>query len=397
MAGGLNAAEKFVAQHCQGTFLSLWGMANPIGKDTTKELCDYFVVCDPHVLIISVKDICLGTELNKAKADRWTRKAIEESAKQVYGAERYLTGAVAVNDHKGRTIILPPSDRRRTHRLCVAFGSEGQVGINMGNFGKGFVHVLDETSFPTILRELDTISDLTDYLEAKCAYLENGPRLITFGEEQLLAFYLSNQRSFPNSADVVLLDETLWPGLVQSKQFQARVAADRISYAWDNVIEYISKDLLAGTLMYISPPTEAEMVLRILAHEKRFYRRSLAEAMNTVIFEGKVRARMVRSMSGIVYVFLAVQRDEDRQYRIAELSARCFAAHLHHRDARIIVGLATESAKDARAGLSFDLFMIDQPDWTEEDEKHAIFARDELGFFKAPQISMEHKDEYPEQ
>ncbi len=34
------------------------------------------------------------------------------------------------------------------------------MGLRMGDFGKGFIHVMDEVSFPILLRHLDTICDL---------------------------------------------------------------------------------------------------------------------------------------------------------------------------------------------------------------------------------------------
>ncbi len=400
MLCGLNAAEQFVAQHCKGTFLSLWGMGNPVGRDQAKELCDYLVVCDPHILIVSVKEVRLDPEPDQVKADRWRRKAVNESIKQVYGAERYLESLGSVQDRTGRTLVLPPSNQRRIYRICVAFGSQGRVGVPMGDFGKGFVHVLDETSFPTLLRELDTVSDLTAYLEAKRTFLEGGRRAIIPGEEQLLAFYLSNARSFflsnarsyPNGPDLILLDETLWSSLVQSEQFRAREEANKTSYAWDQLIEHVSRDLMAGNMMYVDPPTEGEVILRILVHENRSCGSSLAEAMVEVFIGGKVRARMVQFMSGIVYVFVALSRDEDRTYRRAELGARCLVARSHHRNARTVVGIATERANDGVKGCSFDLFTIDKPEWTEEDEKLAAYAREEFGFFKSPVVSVRNAD-----
>ena len=97
-----NPAEAFVAQHCGGTFLSLWGIPNPIGKNASKELCDYLVVCGPDVLIVSVKEIGLATNPTKEEADRWGRKAIEESVKQIAGAERHIAQRTSLSDRAGR-------------------------------------------------------------------------------------------------------------------------------------------------------------------------------------------------------------------------------------------------------------------------------------------------------
>jgi hypothetical protein len=126
----LNPAELFVARHCEGSFLSLWGMANPNGKHAGKELCDYIVVCDPDVIIVSVKEVGLASEPTKIEAERWRRKAIEESVKQVYGAERLIAGRKAISSPSGRSVKLPARDTRCIHRVCVAFGSCGKAGCS---------------------------------------------------------------------------------------------------------------------------------------------------------------------------------------------------------------------------------------------------------------------------
>ena len=101
-----NPAEEFVAQHCTGTFLSLWGMANPIGKNSSKELCDYLIVCGPDVLIVSVKDITLAANPTKEETERWQRKAIEESIKQIAGAERFIAHRPADRSLRSRASVL---------------------------------------------------------------------------------------------------------------------------------------------------------------------------------------------------------------------------------------------------------------------------------------------------
>ncbi len=210
-----------------------------------------------------------------------------------------------------------------------------------------------------------------------------------------MAFYLSNNRSFPDGHDVIVVDDTLWPGFTGSEENRARQDADRASYAWDNMIEYISKDLIADNLLYVQPPSEAERVLRVLARENRFYRRFLGENLTEVLLGGKVRARMVQSLSDVVYVFMAAERNIDSQHRIAELTARCLIARSRHPNAGTVVGIASERADDGERGLSFGLCLIDKPEWTVEDEKEANWLSESLGYFRSPIISTRHVEEYP--
>lgn len=114
----MNRAEELVYNICRRSFLSLWSYANPKGKDSGKELCDVLVVFDPYVVIISVKEIALA-ESDDPSTDwrRWRRHAIEESAKQIYGAERWLKSAAQVIKSDGtRGLPLPAKENRRIHR-----------------------------------------------------------------------------------------------------------------------------------------------------------------------------------------------------------------------------------------------------------------------------------------
>src|SRR5205823_4811264 len=117
---------------------------------------------------------------------RWTRKAVEASVSQIYGAERWLASAPRVTRADGSPgLPLPPLPDRKVYRIAVAFGSRGEVGINSGDFGKGFVHVLTEDSFQDILNELDTITDMVEYLAAKEAFAANCAMILQGSENDL--------------------------------------------------------------------------------------------------------------------------------------------------------------------------------------------------------------------
>src|SRR5262245_12411608 len=138
----MTPSEELVFKLCRQSFLSLWSYANPI-NDSGKELCDVLVVCEPDVLIFSVKEIGAKSS-GDVEGDwaRWTRRAIEDSAKQIYGAERWLGSASHVVRKEGtQGLPLPAPERRRVHRIAVALGSGGTIPIASQDFGKGYVHV----------------------------------------------------------------------------------------------------------------------------------------------------------------------------------------------------------------------------------------------------------------
>jgi hypothetical protein len=55
----MNEAELLVYRLCRKSFLSLWSYMNPRQKPSGKELCDVIVVCQPDILIVSVKHASL--------------------------------------------------------------------------------------------------------------------------------------------------------------------------------------------------------------------------------------------------------------------------------------------------------------------------------------------------
>ena len=165
----MNRSEEFVSDLCTKSFLSLWSYSNPRMKDSPKELCDVLVVCDPDVIIFSVKEIGLK-EGGDPTVDvaRWRRKAVESSIKQIYGAERHLKFMTDVVTKEGKIgVTLPLVPNRQVHRVAVALGSKGKVPVSFEDFGKGFIHVFDEVSLPNIMIELDTITDFVTYLKDK--------------------------------------------------------------------------------------------------------------------------------------------------------------------------------------------------------------------------------------
>lgn len=396
----VNPTEEFVLRLCQRSFLSLWSYANPQGKDAGKELCDILVVCEPDIIIVSVKAIGL-TNTGNLSTDwmRWRNRAIDASVRQVYGAERWIKTAQLVTRKDGTPgLPFPKEATRRVHRVAVALGSQGKVPIEFGDFGKGFVHVFDETSLTLIMNELDTVSDFVSYLMDKETLYKSGVRTEFYGaEEDLLAFYLHKGRSFPMDVGTILVTDGMWEEFISKDEYKARKLADKDSYIWDRLVDTISRDVLQGNLEFGPSLNEAEMALRIMAHEDRFSRRIMGRAFKEFIDlsrQNRVRSRMLVSPSGIVYVCLAVPHGQDRRFRVAELGNRCFVARGLNRDHTTVVGLATEQYEPGK-GFSFDVIYLHKPQWTAADQKHMEGMQAELGYFVQPAQTSSHEDEYP--
>jgi hypothetical protein len=231
---GTTPSEKYLAQLADKTFLDLWSYPNLFidkkegGKGNGKELCDLLVICGDDVIIFSDKSIQWQVDADyKIAWPRWYRRAIEKSVAQIRGAERWL------RDFPSRIfldpecqmpipIALPPPERVRMHGVVVALGANRACADYYGDrsgtfpivpslkgdghtttdpqqgphFGIGdvnpdgsFVHVFDDQALDILMKELDTVTDFTDYLTRRERFIRSGRLLVAVGEEDLFAYY----------------------------------------------------------------------------------------------------------------------------------------------------------------------------------------------------------------
>lgn len=396
----LNEAEEFVYAICRKSFLSLWSYANPRGKESGKELCDILVVCEPDIVIFSVKDIRMTDSGDPAvDRQRWRKKAIEESCKQIYGAERYLKSASHVVGKDGsQGLPLPKDITWRVHRVAVAIRHEGKAPIEFGEFGKGYVHVFDKDACNVIMRELDTITDFVDYLIAKEALYEADVATLLQGEEEdLMALYLHQGRVFPQGPDLLVLDSGLWVSLQRKPEYRRKKTEDAESYTWDSLIEW----LLASNPAIADEPgpsfTEVDLAIRTMARENRFGRRLLGKALSEFLVhakDGRISSRITPSPSGITYVFLYVQPGLESRDIQAELGCRCLIARGLRLESQTVIGLGIQEWKAGRGSASC-LVYLNMEDWSEKDEATMRAMQSELGYFSAPLTKRMIEDEYP--
>lgn len=393
-----NRTEEFVFHVCRETFLSLWSYANP-KRDQGKELCDVLVVCEPDVVVISVKDAALNPDAAPEVAvQRWVRSAIEKSVKQLYGAERWLErhGGQVIRHDGTEGLPLPPLESRRTHRISVSLGSKGYVPLQSGDHGKGFVHVLDERSFLLLMASLDTITDFVNYLTAKEQLAKRCPGLVVEGEENLLAIYLHRGREFPDRCPDGPIEDGLWEQFRTSPAYKKKLEADQVSYLWDRLLEYFAAHALDETFEFGNELSENELVFREMARESRFGRRILADALKAFLDRaqaGELRARMFKSVQGTGYLFMNASPDATREDRKTELEMRSFITR-GELDCSTVIGICV-NVKKAPQGHCEDVLMLRLPEWTPEHAEQAQRIKSDLGFFAEPLIHRDHVEEYP--
>ncbi len=372
---GLTPSEKYLASLADKAFLKLWSYPNLFidrkqgGKGDGKEFGDLLVVCGDDILIFSVKSVAWpkGKDFSVVWP-RWYRHAIEKSAAQIRGAERWLT------QHPERIFLdpacterppveFPPAGRRRVHGILVALGatdacashyqcndgsfviapdlkgadhkdvSAGEFipfGIGDVELDGSFVHVFDANALDLVFRELDTVIDFTRYLTRRAAIIRSGILMPVTGEPDLLGVYLVSGRpdrehGFYKSdggewkdGDRLAIAAGTFAGLARQPGYIAKKEADQVSYVWDYEIDLFVKDILSGDAVSafgdIPKAIDAEQAMRSMALEPRVYRRLLGTALTEAMKEAEKRGadRFVRaSLPGpdaadrlVAYVFL---------------------------------------------------------------------------------------------
>ena len=392
MNAGLTPSECLVNDLSTSSFMRLWTHPNPVGKGG-KELCDCLVVCGPHIIIISVKEIEFRDTGDTVGWERWQKAAIDKSVQQIWGAERWLRVADRVVRSDRREVVLAPKSDRRFHRITVSLGGRGNVPLKWGDLGHGFVHLLDEFSLQAFFSELTTITDFVRYLLAAERIFERGakPVFVGSGAEDLLALYVQNGEDFglfdPDTGEpaLALIQEGVWEALIKHPDYLARNNDLESSYAWDRLIKHFVEDLLTDGMfdMFRREVTQNELALVAMAMQPRGHRANLADAFLEFLHPTTkhVAARVVVADSQAAFVFTAGD-SADRELRARELMLRCLVVRGRCSSVKTVVGIATDRPQAGKRGHSSDIVYLHMPDWDPAETTKVDQIQAELGYFK---------------
>lgn len=407
---GITESERYLKNLCDHTFLSLWSYPGvykdqfPSQGTDGKEVADLLVIFENHIIIFSDKD-CQFPNTGKIDLDwnRWFKKAIQKSSDQLWGGQRWIKKYPhrLFLDRSCKSpfpLQIPDLSNVKFHLIVVAhdntnrckneLGGSGSLMINSSIKGdkhyikednrfpffvgdidpsKSFVHILDDTSLDIVLNTLDTISDFVSYLTKKEKIFRSELSIIATGEEDLLAYYLTNindnrEHDFVIPSDVdkpikdIYFDEGFWEEFCKSSLRQEQIKANKISYIWDELITIFSKHIMNETQYFTTHNNvkDIEPALRFLAKESRFGRRVLASALMGLIIEAPQNMRATcyvqsKSPQEPFYVFMTLPHfeymsyDQYRFIRRELLYDCCKVVKLRFAEVHNIIGIATES------------------------------------------------------
>ncbi|MFC3162437.1 hypothetical protein [Ciceribacter thiooxidans] len=265
-----------------------------------------------------------------------------------------------------------------------------------------FVHVFDEASLDIVMGELDTISDFTEYLDKRAAFIRSGRLEEAHGEEDLVAYYairidVHGDHDFTppkghswDEIKSVVIGAGNWSRYISNPQYLAKKEADRVSYAWDNLIETFTDHMLGGTSIvlpgYSYSLTNSELAVRYMALQRRYVRRGHSEAILGALEIGRKQQVFFRAMLGppnskeseTGFFFLTLKYldwmddhggyERYREMRTFYLQTYAQALLMKHSHLKRVIGIAMEPPDQGR-GASEDIVYAAQMEWTDHDKR----------------------------
>ncbi|CAH0248036.1 SEC-C domain-containing protein [Roseomonas sp. CECT 9278] len=434
---GVTPSERLLSELCQRSFLRLWSYANP-HKDDGHEFCDVIAVFENHVFIFfdreKVLPEILVTDDPMIRWNRWKRDAIDRQITTANGAERYIKSGRRIYLDAKKTKLLPVKidlTKVIVHKIVVAHGAAeacknfsdtnvyGSLAISYHDMTHGTpppfpfmvaldkerpIHIFDTHNLPIIFRELDTVKDFSDYLDAKIEAIRKYDMLTYCGEEDLLANYWMNLdkktgKHFVGVPDgtvnVVMIGEGEWKDLIDLEQYKSTKTANQISYFWDDIIQRTCDNWLNGRLLGDADLLRRPSAIFEMAKEPRFMRRILVEHIKEAIENFPKTEQLTRHMrffrsfySKTGYVFIQVWippelrkgEIDDRSIRREMLRIACGAAKNKFPDLEIVVGIAIEPPR-MTTSIGEDFIWMDCRGWTDKDREEILDSNRAWGFF----------------
>lgn len=437
-SGGVTATERLLAEFCGQTFLKLWSYPNP-HKDDGHELCDLLAVFGDTLFIFFDRESELPATSDKDPQvlwERWKRNVIDRQIKTAHGAERYIRSGRPIYADAKREIPLPvpyDKDKAVVHKIIVAHGAKqacerassqniyGSLAISYmetdGSATAPFhveidrhnpVHVLDSHNMHIVLKELDTVSDFSAYLDEKTRAAALYDHLSYCGEEDLLAHYLLNYDAVTkrhvigpkgkdrNKVNGVLIGEGEWHDFVQSDVYKTTKNANRISYFWDQLIQRTCQNSLEGTLGGNSNIARGESAIYEMVKEPRFMRRGLSEKMLAAVDRFPETGSFTRQVTflpsyerNVGYVLLQLRVPEEfraaadfRDKRQTLLEIACGAAKNKFPNLLKVIGIGIEAPKFSRDSVAEDFILMPCEIWPEDRKKYYEDLNREWNFFR---------------
>jgi hypothetical protein len=435
---GFSESERVLAKFCEKSFLKLWCYPNPFKSDG-HELCDLIAVFGNTVFIFFDRHSKLPIDSEKDPEvlwKRWKNNVVDRQIKTAHGAARYIRAGNSIFLDGKRTTPFPLNiDIKNAviHKIIISHGAMeackqasdqnvyGSIAITYCNPEEDSqhefhisidrenpVHVFDSHNLSIVLPELDTVTDLNDYLNEKVRAIQKFRFLSYCGEEDLLAHYLLNydedarkhiigpKIKSDTDFDSVLIGEGEWKDFIGTDTYKYTKQKNEISYLWDLLIQKTCQNALDGVLGGNSNLFSGDSAIYEMVKEPRFVRRGIMEIISNAIqnFPDKIEtlARQVTfipsSQENVAYVYLQLygitsilESHDYRDKRRTLLEIACGAAKNKYPNLIKVIGIAMDAPKHAGQHNSEDFILMPCENWPQETKDYYQEINNQFNFF----------------
>jgi hypothetical protein len=379
--------ENFVTKLAETSYLKYWCYPNP--KDVAgdkKEICDLLILFFDTAIIVSVKNYNVN-----GNYERFLKRVVEKSSKQLFGAQRKLFGSkeIVLHHMQQGEKKFNPDDFKHVFKITVSVGEdfENYDFIDHDQV-KGTVNIFNRETFEAIIFELDTIKDLTEYLKVREELLITNEGIpCNCNEKDLIAHYLMNAREFPEALikDFENFTKSLqgkWQKYHANKDVLLKKLEEEKSYFIDHLVKTDVLPLKDGELL-------AKEFMTMSRFERRIMANNLFELVNKYEGQEGILARRYTVFNGIGFLFIYYPIEKEQKEIDAILfSAQQLYAYFKKND-KIVMLASTRGMKQWKFGL------FQASEITEIAENYLQNLAAQFGWFQNEKRIERNITEYP--
>jgi hypothetical protein len=380
--------EDFVEFLAEKAYLKYWCFANPMDLEGDgKEICDFLILFYDTAIIISVKNYYVN-----GNYDRFLKKVIGKSTKQLFGAQRKFKqrDKIKLKHEIQGEVEFDTKTFQNIFKITISVGEdfEHYEFVDYHN-EKGIVNIFNRETAGIIFNELDTIKDLVQYLKARETLLQlNNKKVCYCREKDLIADFVTNAREFSPTLLDNFTEETKviagkWENYIEQREVILKKLEDENSYFIDKMV----KD-------NILPMQDGELLAKKFMTMSRFERRVLANNLFELVTkyenEKDFLARRFTVFNGVAFLFIyyPIERTQKEIDQIL-LYAQQLYAYYKNTD-QIVLLAASKGIKEWKFGL------FQSTEITQDSEKYLKALSKQLGWFqnekKSESIISEYKN-----
>ncbi|MBP2281744.1 hypothetical protein H4V97_000062 [Flavobacterium sp. CG_23.5] len=380
--------EDFVEFLAEKAYLKYWCFANPMDLEGDgKEICDFLILFYDTAIIISVKNYYVN-----GNYDRFLKKVIGKSTKQLFGAQRKFKqrDKIKLKHEIQGEVEFDTKTFQNIFKITISVGEdfEHYEFVDYHN-EKGIVNIFNRETAGIIFNELDTIKDLVQYLKARETLLQlNNKKVCYCREKDLIADFVTNAREFSPTLLDNFTEETKviagkWENYIEQREVILKKLEDENSYFIDKMVKENILPMQDGELL-------AKKFMTMSRFERRVLANNLFELVTKYENEKDFLARRFTVFNGVAFLFIyyPIERTQKEIDQIL-LYAQQLYAYYKNTD-QIVLLAASKGIKEWKFGL------FQSTEITQDSEKYLKALSKQLGWFqnekKSESIISEYKN-----